>query len=655
MSKIHYTLATIVAAAGIVGALIFSIEKPVTAVSAKDWKAGNILSDREFTDKNAMSVSQIQSFLNKRLANCDPSGSQLSELGGPDYNKDGKVTRAEYGRSIGNPAPFTCLNNYYEVPKTSPKPGFPASNYGGKSIPQGAKSAAQLIYDAAQRYSISPKVLLVKLATESAGPLTGDPWPMKSQYTYVMGARCPDSGPGGSANCDSSYAGFSIQMSEAAKLLRGYLTNMDQSWWPYKKQGEQNYILLNVVERGCGGNNVYIQSKATAALYTYTPYQPNAAALSNMYGTGDRCSAYGNRNFWRVYNDWFGREAAPADTPFYRINGGKAVYIDGVGSSYYHVDNPNKLKAYGYGKTISQITSKSDSHISNRQYKGVLPMIARFEGTAIYGVDRGYQHAFTSRETLNEYGYQVGDEAMLPSRLTKYFSEHSPMRTIASGDLNKTYLITSATKRYFNGPSAYRSGSPNYSALPGTGLSDYFLSKIPSGARVYAPGDLVRVGSSPTVYMIIDANNRIAIPSRAVMNDYGFSFDSVISISVKDAVYYKLSPSSLDILLKSEDESASIVGPQGSVFKVSPRLINESYGFINTNKLLDAPSRVTAILKQNGNLTKLIRAEGQAAVYLVDNGTRRSIKSRQELKSLGYTMENVSDVSRLFLQKIPTR
>ena len=36
------------------------------------------------------------------------------------------------------------------------------------------------------------------------------------------------------------------------------------------------------------------------------PYRPNAAALANLYGTGDACSAYGNRNFWRYFNDWFG-------------------------------------------------------------------------------------------------------------------------------------------------------------------------------------------------------------------------------------------------------------------------------------------------------------------------------------------------------------
>lgn len=268
------------------------------AVTKSDWIAGNIIDDSVFTDEDAMSVSQIQSWLDSRLKNCDPNGTQPSELGGG--------TRAQYGASHGNPAPFTCLNKYYEVPKSSPGGTYPKSNYGGKSRPSGSKSAAWIIHSAAKRYDISPKVLLVKLGTESAGPLTSDTWPFKSQYHYAMGARCPDSGPGGSANCDDDYAGFSIQMYEAAKLLRWYLDSMDKSWWSYKKPYKTNYILWNVVERGCGGKNVYISNKATAALYTYTPYQPNSAALNNMYGTGNNCSAYGNRNFWRVFNDWFG-------------------------------------------------------------------------------------------------------------------------------------------------------------------------------------------------------------------------------------------------------------------------------------------------------------------------------------------------------------
>jgi hypothetical protein len=183
------------------------------------------------------------------------------------------------------------------------EPGIPPNNY-GRATPSGAKSAAQLIWDAAQKNRVSPKVLLATIQKESAGPLTTDDWPFEKFYTYAMGAYCPDSGPGGSANCDPDYAGFSIQISESAALFRYYIDNMTQPWWPYKTQGT-NPILYHP-NQSCGSSNVNILTKATAALYTYTPYQPNQAALNNLGGEGDSCSAYGNRNFWRIYSQWFG-------------------------------------------------------------------------------------------------------------------------------------------------------------------------------------------------------------------------------------------------------------------------------------------------------------------------------------------------------------
>lgn len=292
--------------------------QPVSAVTASDWRAGRIIDDAIFENPNEMSVADIQNFLNNRIygGSCDTYGQRTlsSAFWAPDYNGDGRTTNAEYAkyRGYGDNHRFTCLKDYYEVTKTEPGPNLPVNNYGQYNadgspvIPAGSKSAAQLIYDAAQKYRINPKALLVKLATESAGPLTSDDWPFPRQYNFAMGAHCPDSGPGGSPNCDPNYAGFSIQMNEAADLLRWYLDSMTQKWWTYKRPGQVNSILWNVAETGCGAADVLIESKATAALYTYTPYQPNEAALRNMYGTGDGCSAYGNRNFWRVWNDWFG-------------------------------------------------------------------------------------------------------------------------------------------------------------------------------------------------------------------------------------------------------------------------------------------------------------------------------------------------------------
>lgn len=269
------------------------------AASASDWQAGRIIDDGIFTDATSMSVSDIQAFLNKQVPICDTGGTlPATEFGRPD------LTHAEYAASRGWPAPpYICLRDYYEVPKTTPSPDIPANNFSG-SIPTGALSAAQLIYNAAQQYNISPKVLLVMIQKESSGPLITDTWPLASQYKYPLGAHCPDS-----TGCDPNYAGFSIQISESAGLLRWYLDNMNQPWWQYKKVGV-NSILYNP-NTSCGSSSINITTSATAALYTYTPYQPNAAALANLYGTGDACSSYGNRNFWRIYTDWFGSTTVP--------------------------------------------------------------------------------------------------------------------------------------------------------------------------------------------------------------------------------------------------------------------------------------------------------------------------------------------------------
>lgn len=144
-------------------------------------------------------------------------------------------------------------------------------------------------------------------------------------------------------------------MREGAELLRYYLDNMNQPWWSYKKPGN-NYILWNVQNTGCGGSNVFIETKATAALYTYTPYQPNQAALNNLYGTGDGCSAYGNRNFWRIFHDWF---SSP-----YRLNGtinlSQGLTLSGSGTRYvgdtitatYEVENTATYDVYVGGLGI---------------------------------------------------------------------------------------------------------------------------------------------------------------------------------------------------------------------------------------------------------------------------------------------------------------
>lgn len=252
-----------------------------SAFSGADFKPGRIIDDSVFYNKSSMSVNQIQQFLNSKVPTCDRNGTKPSEYGGG--------TRAQYGAAHGAPAPYTCLKDYYENTTTK------QNNLEGRAVPAGAKSAAQIIWDAAQEHSINPQVLIVLLQKEQA--LVLDEWPFPVQYRSAAGYGCPDTAP-----CDTDYYGFYNQVTSAAWQFRRYATHSNE----YNHIPGQNNQVRWSPDASCGSSTVFITNQATASLYNYTPYRPNQAALDNLYGTGDSCSAYGNRNFWRMFNDWFG-------------------------------------------------------------------------------------------------------------------------------------------------------------------------------------------------------------------------------------------------------------------------------------------------------------------------------------------------------------
>ncbi|MFO0887127.1 MAG: hypothetical protein U0413_02780 [Candidatus Saccharimonadales bacterium] len=246
--------------------LLIILMFPVTAnaLSGADWRAGNIISDSTFYNNGDMSAVAIQNFLNSKLSSCDTWGTK---------SYSGNQTRAQYATSRGYPPPYTCLKDYS----------------------QNGKSSAQIIKEASDAHQISPRILLVLLQKEQS--LVTDDWPWSVQYRSATGYGCPDTAP-----CDAQYYGFTNQVNKAAWQFRRYATNPGSYRY---KPFQSNYIQYNP-NTACGGTNVYVENYATAGLYNYTPYQPNPSALANLYGIGDSCGAYGNRNFWRLFSDWFG-------------------------------------------------------------------------------------------------------------------------------------------------------------------------------------------------------------------------------------------------------------------------------------------------------------------------------------------------------------
>lgn len=270
-------------AVALIGVTLYPAQ--ASAVISSDWSAGQIIDDSVFYDNTSMSVADIQNFLNSKVPSCDTNGTQKNSV-------NPGMTNAQYAASQGWPGPpYVCLKDYMQVPRSDTI----IDNFSG-SVPNGSLSAAQIIKNAADDWGISPKAILVTLHKESLN-IIYDTWPIQYQYKNAMGYGCPDTAP-----CDPSYAGFYNQVNNAAYQFKLYKQN--SSSYRYKPF-QTNSIYYNP-NSACGASNVNVQNYATAGLYNYTPYQPNQAALNNLYGTGDDCSAYGNRNFWRVFNDWFG-------------------------------------------------------------------------------------------------------------------------------------------------------------------------------------------------------------------------------------------------------------------------------------------------------------------------------------------------------------
>ncbi len=165
-----------------------------------------------------------------------------------------------------------------------------------------AETAATIIAKVGAACGISQQVLLVILQKEQGlVTLSGNNLTAR-RYERAIGYGCPDT-----ASCNPAYAHLFNQLYSAASRYRYYASN------PTKfnhRAGLVNQVRFHP-NAACGSSAVLIENQATAGLYNHTPYQPNAAALAAGKGTGNGCSAYGNRNFWIYFTDWFGSTQVP--------------------------------------------------------------------------------------------------------------------------------------------------------------------------------------------------------------------------------------------------------------------------------------------------------------------------------------------------------
>ncbi len=213
MKKILFTIFLL-----LIGAYFFA-DKINSQEYDPDFAKGRIISDFQMFDYNSMNVSQIQSFLQSK-------NSYLATYISPDY--------------------------------------------------QGVmKTSAEIIYDAAQRYQVNPKYILVTLQKEQG--LIQMQSPTQKRLDWAAGYAVCDS-----CSMDDpkiqKYKGFGKQMDNTAGAMRFYSDK--NSIYDFIKRAGKTYTI--------DGETVVFETQATANLYTYTPH------------------FHGNYTFWLIWQRYFG-------------------------------------------------------------------------------------------------------------------------------------------------------------------------------------------------------------------------------------------------------------------------------------------------------------------------------------------------------------
>lgn len=219
---------------------------------------GNLISDAEFFNADAMSEMQVRTFIQ------------------------------EWNRGCVSNDDVPCLADYFAEVSARP-----ATRYCPYPLPGGKLDAAGIIFQVSQACQVNPQVLLVTLQKEQ-GLITASGSKLNAErYQIAMGYGCPDG-----AFCDKQFYGFENQIYGAAQQFQRYRLQPGL----YAIKPGQNNVIYYHPNSECGADVVYVENQATAGLYNYTPYQPNEVTLN---GASGNCSTWGNLNFYGLYQAWF--------------------------------------------------------------------------------------------------------------------------------------------------------------------------------------------------------------------------------------------------------------------------------------------------------------------------------------------------------------
>ncbi len=588
-------LVPLLAAAGLV-AMPFAVA-PAQALSGSKFDPGLIISDSVFYDFGTMSVASIQTFLDSKIPKCS-AGS------GP-----------------------TCLNKYVMDTPAKPAEDGKCDAIDAKT----AQTAAMIIYSISRACGINPRVLLVTLQKEQG--LVQATNPSVYMYKAAMGYGCPDSDP---AICGNVWTGLFNQIYKAAGQFQWY--GDSRGSFTYLKPGKN--ISVNYNPKGsCGKATFLLKSQATANLYYYTPYTPNQAALDNLYSTGDSCSAYGNRNFWRFYWDWFG---SPIGGGFLLKSASSDPYLV-VNDVRYSVADPALLKSLA---PLGPLGTISQDYLNSFTDGGELTPLVKDAVGNFWMVSEGKRYKVTDCVSATSFGLDCAKAIQLTSSQLSALPASGTVTPLVSGTANDVYLIKDGQIHEVLDTDSLTADGSTPPALSPVKISAF--SKLPWGAPIARDGSLFLNRTTGKKVIYVDGVAYEVAADTALDVDLTKSFTASTS---------SLSSAGLSSVA-SKVKLASVVQDSGGNAYILTQTGKRAAG-LATALAPNAPVLPAAVLNRFATETPisapvLMKPINSSLVYLVRNAQKRLTDSGRSSFAPELTDPAVQTVAPSVLAAIKT-
>jgi LysM repeat protein len=549
-----------------------SEQEPAAALNGSMFNPGLIISDSVFYDFGAMKVKQVQAFLDSNVSGCV---------------------------NVATPG---CLKDFrLDTPAKDASPGRCAAMPSKTNI-----TAAEAIVDVAVACGINPRVILVKLQKEMSLITMNNP--QQWRYDRALGYNCPDGG----VPCVESTLGFFNQIHRGAGQLNYYSNPAGPFTW--LRVGATVSVAYQADRPTCGRKSFVLENKATAALYYYTPYVPNEAALNNLYGLGDSCSAYGNRNFWRFYTDWFGStigggfllEASNDDT--YLI----------VDELKYKVSDPVLLASLA---PLGPLGKVSKPYLESFRTAGELsPLVRHHSNDNVFFVSDGTRVRFSSCAQALEFALDCQSAVKLTRAQTSALPQGGMATNLILGDSNDRYLVESGKLREILNDQSVNAASI---ALPTPSqIKRSSLGYLPVGQPIASNGSLVGNRETGALGVISDGSFFAIDPATATDVNFSPWFQGQGST---------LSTQSIQALTAGPVIQSIVADDAGKQYLLTPtgkRLIQDTENWIEKPSVLPASVlNLIPTVAEELVTPAVVRSTTNATLFLVKDGELRPIQT----------------------------